>query len=74
MWDMCGWSGLLVMFVFTPHIHTLGDVNIGVKSMGSAANPRKPPPYTCQQHPWAPFGPLGAVCQHLSQLYSTASS
>ena len=35
MWDMCGWSALLVMFVFTPYIHTYGGVNIGVNRMGS---------------------------------------
>ena len=39
MWDMCGWSGLLVMFVFTPNVHTYGGVNIGVNSMGSATDP-----------------------------------
>ena len=27
MWDMCGWSALFVMFVFTPYVHTRGGVN-----------------------------------------------
>ena len=39
MWDMCSWSGLFVMFVFTPYVHTSGGVNIGVNSMGSSDNP-----------------------------------
>ena len=30
---------LLIMFVFTPHLRILGGVHIGVKSMGSAADP-----------------------------------
>ena len=39
MWDMCSWSGLFIMFVFTPYVYTSGDVNIGVNSMGSSDNP-----------------------------------
>ena len=70
MWDMCGWSALLVMFVFTPYIHIYGGVNIGVNRTGSSDNPCAPPTYTCQQHPWAPYKPLGAMCQHSSQKYS----
>ena len=70
MWDMCGWSGLFVMFVFTPHVHTFGGANTGVNCMGSSDNPRAPPPYTCQQQPWASYRPLGDMCQHISQLYS----
>ena len=31
--------GLFVMFMFTPHVHTSGGVNIGVNSMGSSDNP-----------------------------------
>ena len=70
MWDMCGWSGLLVMCVFTPYVHTIGSVNTGMNRLGFHADPRKPPPYTCQQHPWASYGPLGDIGQHISQLYS----
>ena len=33
MWGVCGWSALLVMCVFTPCVHTIGGVNIGVNSM-----------------------------------------
>ena len=33
MWGVCGWSALLVMCVFTPYVHTIGGVNIGVNSM-----------------------------------------
>ena len=36
MWDVCGWSALLVMCVFTPYVHTSDGVNIGVNSMGSS--------------------------------------
>ena len=36
MWDVCSWSGLFIMFVFTPYVHNYGGVNIGVNSMGSS--------------------------------------
>ena len=36
MWDMCSWSGLFIMCVFTPYVHTSDGVNIGVNSMGSS--------------------------------------
>ena len=39
MWDMCGWSGLLVMCVFTPCVHTIGSVNTGVNRLGFHADP-----------------------------------
>ena len=54
MWDMCSWSGFFIMFVFTPYGHIYGGVNIGVNSMGSSENPRKPPPYTRQECVWSP--------------------
>ena len=38
MWDVCGWSALLVMCVFTPYIHTVGGVNIGVNIMVGGDN------------------------------------
>ena len=30
MWDMCGWSGSMVMWVLTPMFTPYGGVNIGV--------------------------------------------
>ena len=34
MWDMCGWSGSMVILVFPPHVHTYGCVNVGELTMG----------------------------------------
>ncbi len=61
MWDMCSWSGLFIMFVFTHHyVPTSCGVNTGVNSMGSSDKPWKPPPYTCQGCVWSSYKLLGA--------------
>ena len=71
MWCVCGWSALLFMCVFTPYVHTIDGVKTGVNSMVSSDKPRKPPPYMCQQHPWAPYRPPGAVCQqHFTAVFT----
>ena len=62
MWDMCGWSALFVMFVFTPYVHTRGGVNIGVNSPG-AGRKSKPPPYTHQGCVWASHTPFFSCCR-----------
>ena len=61
MWDMCDWSALFVMFVFTPYVHTSGGVNIGVNSPGAGKKPSNPPPYTHQGYVWASKKPFLAA-------------
>ena len=59
MWDVCGWPGWLVMLLFTPYVHTQGDVNEGVNETGGGVKVSNPPPYMCQVCVWALCGPLG---------------
>ena len=70
MWDVCGWSGSVVMLVFTPYVHTYGGVNEGVNETGGGVNTPKPPPYTCQVCVWAPCGPLGIVWNSSHLLFA----